>query len=170
MVNLTRIYTRTGDDGTTGLVDGSRTAKHSLRIAAIGEVDELNSALGVAAAWTLRRHPGLMLAALMVGTLFAYLNYRSPKRRIIFVVISLIVPIIGMVLHARMAGIGMFLQAPSVLAAIIGMFFQARVAITGMFLQARMAIIGMLFRAGWRSSACSSGPGWRPSAGSSRPG
>ena len=40
MVNLTRIYTRTGDDGTTGLGDGSRTAKDSLRIAAIG--DEIN--------------------------------------------------------------------------------------------------------------------------------
>jgi len=50
MVKLNKIYTRTGDDGTTGLVDGSRTAKHSLRIAAIGEVDELNSALGLAAA------------------------------------------------------------------------------------------------------------------------
>jgi cob(I)alamin adenosyltransferase len=49
MVKLNKIYTRTGDDGTTGLVDGSRTAKHSLRIAAIGEVDELNSALGLAA-------------------------------------------------------------------------------------------------------------------------
>ncbi len=50
MVKLNRIYTRTGDDGTTGLVDGSRTAKHSLRIAAIGKVDSANSALGVAAA------------------------------------------------------------------------------------------------------------------------
>ncbi|MFN4113796.1 MAG: cob(I)yrinic acid a,c-diamide adenosyltransferase [Sphingomonadaceae bacterium] len=50
MVKLNKIYTRTGDDGTTGLVDGSRTSKHSLRIAAIGEVDELNSALGLAAA------------------------------------------------------------------------------------------------------------------------
>ena len=50
MVKLNKIYTRTGHDGTTGLVDGSRTAKHSLRIVAIGEVDELNSALGVAAA------------------------------------------------------------------------------------------------------------------------
>jgi cob(I)alamin adenosyltransferase len=46
MVRLTKIYTRTGDAGTTGLVDGSRTPKHSARIAAIGEVDEANSALG----------------------------------------------------------------------------------------------------------------------------
>ena len=44
---LSRIYTRTGDDGSTGLADGSRAAKDSPRIAAIGEVDELNSALGL---------------------------------------------------------------------------------------------------------------------------
>ncbi|QJD30302.1 cob(I)yrinic acid a,c-diamide adenosyltransferase [Methylococcus geothermalis] len=44
---LTRIYTRTGDDGTTGLGDGGRTDKDSLRIEACGAVDELNSTLGV---------------------------------------------------------------------------------------------------------------------------
>ncbi len=44
---LSKIVTRTGDAGTTGLGDGSRTAKDSRRIAAIGEVDELNSTLGV---------------------------------------------------------------------------------------------------------------------------
>jgi len=44
---LTRIYTRTGDGGTTGLADGSRVAKDSPRIEAIGAVDELNSILGV---------------------------------------------------------------------------------------------------------------------------
>lgn len=44
---LTKIYTRTGDSGETGLGDGSRTPKDSARIAAIGEVDELNSALAV---------------------------------------------------------------------------------------------------------------------------
>lgn len=44
---LTRIYTRTGDDGTTGLGDGSRRGKESLRIEAIGAVDELNSNIGV---------------------------------------------------------------------------------------------------------------------------
>ncbi len=49
MVKLTKIYTRTGDDGTTGLVDGSRTSKDSARMAAIGDVDELNSLTGVAA-------------------------------------------------------------------------------------------------------------------------
>ena len=44
---LTQIATRTGDDGTTGLGDGSRVPKHDLRVAAMGEVDELNSTLGV---------------------------------------------------------------------------------------------------------------------------
>lgn len=48
MVKLNRIYTRTGDDGTTGLVDGSRAPKHALRIEAIGAVDEANAALGFA--------------------------------------------------------------------------------------------------------------------------
>lgn len=44
---LTRIYTRTGDDGSTGLGDGSRTGKESPRVEAMGEVDELNSVIGL---------------------------------------------------------------------------------------------------------------------------
>ena len=44
---LSKIYTRTGDDGTTGLGDGQRVDKHAGRIAAIGSVDELNSHIGV---------------------------------------------------------------------------------------------------------------------------
>lgn len=48
MVKLNRIYTRTGDDGTSGLVDGSRGPKHSARFEAIGAVDEANSAIGLA--------------------------------------------------------------------------------------------------------------------------
>lgn len=48
MVKLNHIYTRTGDTGTTGLVDGSRASKDSPRLIAIGEVDEANSAIGVA--------------------------------------------------------------------------------------------------------------------------
>jgi cob(I)alamin adenosyltransferase len=44
---LTKIATRTGDDGTTGLGDGTRTRKDALRVAAMGDVDELNSSLGV---------------------------------------------------------------------------------------------------------------------------
>ena len=52
MVKLNKIYTRTGDDGTTGLVDGSRLPKHDARMEAIGAVDEANSAVGLAAvAW-----------------------------------------------------------------------------------------------------------------------
>jgi cob(I)alamin adenosyltransferase len=47
MVNLTRIYTRTGDDGTTALGDFSRTTKTDPRLVAFADVDEANSALGV---------------------------------------------------------------------------------------------------------------------------
>src|SRR6185436_14964284 len=50
MPRLTRIYTRTGDDGTTGLGFGGRVAKDSLRVECYGTVDELSSALGVARA------------------------------------------------------------------------------------------------------------------------
>lgn len=49
MVKLNKIYTRTGDDGSTGLVDGSRVAKDAARITAIGRVDEANSVIGLAA-------------------------------------------------------------------------------------------------------------------------
>jgi len=42
-----KIYTKTGDSGETGLLGGARIAKHSARIAAIGDVDELNAAIGV---------------------------------------------------------------------------------------------------------------------------
>ena len=44
---LSKIYTRTGDKGTTGMGDGTRVAKDSLRVAAIGDVDELNSVIGM---------------------------------------------------------------------------------------------------------------------------
>ncbi|MFT3791771.1 MAG: cob(I)yrinic acid a,c-diamide adenosyltransferase [Rudaea sp.] len=44
---LSKIYTRTGDDGTTGLGDGTRVAKDSARVASYGTVDELNSVIGV---------------------------------------------------------------------------------------------------------------------------
>jgi len=50
LVKLNKIYTRTGDKGTAGLVDGSRVSKSSLRMTAIGEVDEANAAIGVAIA------------------------------------------------------------------------------------------------------------------------
>ena len=48
MVNLTRIYTRTGDDGTTSLGDMSRTTKNDLRLIAYADVDEANCVIGVA--------------------------------------------------------------------------------------------------------------------------
>jgi cob(I)alamin adenosyltransferase len=47
MVKLNKIYTRTGDDGTTGLADGSRRPKDDPRLVAIGSVDETNAALGL---------------------------------------------------------------------------------------------------------------------------
>jgi len=50
MPRITKVYTRTGDDGTTGLGGGQRVPKDSLRIAAYGTVDELNSHIGVALA------------------------------------------------------------------------------------------------------------------------
>lgn len=50
MPRITKVYTRTGDDGTTALGGGQRVAKDSLRISAYGEVDELNSQIGVAIA------------------------------------------------------------------------------------------------------------------------
>ncbi len=50
MPKLTRIYTRTGDEGTTGLVGGGRIKKSDLRIAAYGTLDELSSAIGMARA------------------------------------------------------------------------------------------------------------------------
>ena len=47
MVKLNKIYTRTGDDGTTGLVDGSRLSKDDIRVRAYGDVDETNSVIGL---------------------------------------------------------------------------------------------------------------------------
>lgn len=47
MVKINKIYTRTGDDGSTGLVDGSRLPKDALRVRAYGDVDETNSVIGL---------------------------------------------------------------------------------------------------------------------------
>ncbi|NML75912.1 cob(I)yrinic acid a,c-diamide adenosyltransferase [Rhizobium sp. S-51] len=55
MVRLNKIYTRTGDDGTTALVSGPRRLKHDLRVDAYGSIDEVNSTIGVA-----RLHTGEM--------------------------------------------------------------------------------------------------------------
>lgn len=60
---LSKIYTRTGDDGSTGLGDGSRVAKDSLRVDAFGSVDELNSAIGLVIA----ADPGPAIAELLTA-------------------------------------------------------------------------------------------------------
>src|ERR1700735_4501041 len=52
MVKLNKIYTRTGDDGTTGLGTGERRKKYDLRIAAYGTTDEANAAIGIARLYT----------------------------------------------------------------------------------------------------------------------
>ena len=57
MVKLNKIYTRTGDGGLAGLVDGSRVSKAGPRMVAIGEIDEANSAIGVAIAALDPAHP-----------------------------------------------------------------------------------------------------------------
>ncbi len=64
MVRLNKIYTRTGDGGDTGLVDGSRIAKNHPRSQAIGDVDEANSAIGVALLQVEDAEAGTMLRAI----------------------------------------------------------------------------------------------------------
>ena len=60
---LTKIVTRTGDDGTTGLGDGTRVAKDSLRVQAMGEIDELASAIGCVLAEKVPAHVAQALVA-----------------------------------------------------------------------------------------------------------
>jgi len=62
MVKLNKIYTRTGDDGSTGLVDGSRLAKSDLRVRAYGDVDETNSVIGLVRLHLENRHLDDMLS------------------------------------------------------------------------------------------------------------
>ncbi|MGX7875126.1 cob(I)yrinic acid a,c-diamide adenosyltransferase [Mesorhizobium sp. ORM6] len=57
MVKLNKIYTRTGDDGTTGLGTGERRLKSDLRVDAYGTVDEANACIGMARVHTARAHP-----------------------------------------------------------------------------------------------------------------
>ncbi len=59
MVVLNKIYTRTGDDGTTALGTGQRVRKDSLRVSAYGTVDETNAAIGMARMHLAGGHPGL---------------------------------------------------------------------------------------------------------------
>jgi len=62
---LSKIYTKTGDDGTTGLGDGTRVAKDSARVTAYGTVDEANSAIGLLLATPLPAPQGELIAALL---------------------------------------------------------------------------------------------------------
>lgn len=57
MVKINKVYTRTGDDGTTGLGAGPRRPKHDLRIEAFGTVDEANACIGIARIHTATSHP-----------------------------------------------------------------------------------------------------------------
>ncbi len=59
MVRLNKIYTRTGDDGTTGLAAGPRRKKHDLRVASYGTVDEANAAIGLARLHTAAADPAI---------------------------------------------------------------------------------------------------------------
>lgn len=52
MVKINKVYTRTGDDGTTGLAAGPRRSKHDLRVEAFGTIDEANAAIGLARLYT----------------------------------------------------------------------------------------------------------------------
>ena len=70
MVRLNKIYTRTGDAGETGLVDGSRASKADPRFAAIGDVDEANCAIGVALAAVDERRGARRCSAAIQNELF----------------------------------------------------------------------------------------------------
>ncbi len=67
MVNLTRIYTRTGDDGSTALGDFSRTSKTDSRLAAYADVDEANCAIGFAVTTGGRDEEIVTLAGVEIG-------------------------------------------------------------------------------------------------------
>ena len=56
MTKITRVYTKTGDDGTTGLIGGSRVKKYDVRLEAYGTVDELNSHIGLIVAMDIDTH------------------------------------------------------------------------------------------------------------------
>jgi cob(I)alamin adenosyltransferase len=57
MVKINKVYTRTGDDGTTGLGSGKRVPKYDLRVASFGTVDEANACIGLARLHTATEHP-----------------------------------------------------------------------------------------------------------------
>lgn len=76
------LYTRTGDAGDTGLLDGSRVAKSDARVEACGAVDELNAALGLARAEPLDRDLGEMLAAIQRDLFALGVRLADPARRV----------------------------------------------------------------------------------------
>ncbi|AEI38491.1 MAG: cob(I)yrinic acid a,c-diamide adenosyltransferase [Zymomonas mobilis subsp. pomaceae] len=92
MVKLNQIYTRSGDGGKTGLVDGSRVSKSHLLITAIGEIDETNAAIGVAQARLSEEKISLQLAVIQndlfdlgadLATPFSAEQNDSPPLRIV---------------------------------------------------------------------------------------
>jgi cob(I)alamin adenosyltransferase len=83
MARLTKIYTRTGDDGRTGLVGGRRVSKDSPRIWACGTVDELNSAIGLARSFNKSRKLDTMLARIQNDLFNLGAELATPSRQFI---------------------------------------------------------------------------------------
>jgi cob(I)alamin adenosyltransferase len=83
MPRITKITTRRGDDGSTDLADGGRVRKDSKRIRAIGALDELNSAIGLAAAWQPQPETGTWLREVQNDLLClgAMLSIRAGRRK-----------------------------------------------------------------------------------------
>ena len=78
MVKLNKIYTRTGDNGTTGLAAGPRRKKHDLRVESYGAVDEANAAIGLARQH-LAEHPSLDRMLMRIQTRSAR-QHASPAK------------------------------------------------------------------------------------------
>ena len=76
---MARIYTRTGDKGETGLAGGLRTSKSSLRVQAYGDVDELNSILGLARAFSKDDEIGSLLERLQRDLFIVGADLASPR-------------------------------------------------------------------------------------------
>lgn len=76
---MARIYTRTGDKGETGLVGGNRTSKSSLRVQAYGDIDELNSVLGLARTFSKDEEIGSLLERLQRDLFIVGADLASPK-------------------------------------------------------------------------------------------
>ncbi len=76
---MARIYTKTGDDGTTGLIDGSRVSKASLRIESYGVVDELNAVIGAVRSNVPPQRVDLILGRVQDDLFTVGANLASPK-------------------------------------------------------------------------------------------